>query len=127
MAQSENGKIHIWDCPGVNEHFSLFDPEDLSYYYCADRIFILYCDSPKVIKEIIMVIFKIKPTETYLVRTKCDTYESGHSKTIQQEIETDRDLIAKWGVKLPILATSSKKDLSFQDNGKIKRLLTGVE
>ena len=99
----------------------------MSYFHCADRIFILYSDSPKVIKEIIMVIFKIKPAETYLVRTKCDTWESGHSKTIQQEIETDRDVIAKWGVKLPILAASVKKDLSFQDNNKLKRLLTGVE
>ena len=93
VAQSQNGKVHTWDCPGVNEHFSLFNSDNLSYFHSADRIFILYCDSPKVIKEMIMVLAKIKPTNTYLVRTKCDTWEAGHNKTIQQELETDRGVI----------------------------------
>jgi hypothetical protein len=33
---------------------------------------------------------KIKPNGTFMVRTKCDSWEQGHKKTIEQEVETDK-------------------------------------
>ena len=75
----------MWDCPGVNDDFKIFDPDTLGYFQCADRIFILFCDSPKTIKEIIVVLSKIKPDHTYLVRTKCDSVTAmKHKKTIEE-------------------------------------------
>jgi hypothetical protein len=52
---------------------------------------------------------KIKPNDTYAVRTHCDKWENNHKKTIEQEVETDKKLLEKWGLKTQVLATSSKK------------------
>lgn len=50
VASSKNGKVHIWDSPGVNEDFAFYDPEVLAYFHSADRIFIIYPDSLKSCK-----------------------------------------------------------------------------
>lgn len=126
VAVSGNGKVHIWDAPGVNEHFSIFNPECLSYFHTADKIFILYPDSLKSCKQICLVLGKIKPNDTYAVRTKCDSWDSSHAKTIQQQLEVDKGLIKQWGLTMPVLATSSKKDLDFYDNSKFVNLLKGA-
>lgn len=57
----------------------------------------------------IRVLSKIKPTNTFLVRTKCDQHEKTHEKTVEQEVQTDKLLLEEWGIKMPVLATSTKK------------------
>lgn len=44
-------------------------------------------------------------------------------KTIKQQIETDKALLAKWGIKMPVYATSSKRGLDFQDNSIVMDLI----
>lgn len=117
--------MHIWDCPGINDDFSIFDPETLSYFHTADRIFILYPDALKNCKEICLVLSKIKPNDTFAVRTQCDKWESSHGKSIEKEKETDRKYLEKLGLKMEVLATSAKKDRSFQDNDRFIKLLRG--
>lgn len=84
MAASTSGKVHIWDSPGANEDFMFYDPDVLAYFHTADRIFILYPDSLKSCKEMIEVLYKVKPSNTFLVRTQCDRCDSNQSKTIEQ-------------------------------------------
>ena len=68
---------------------------------------------------------KIKPNGTFMVRTKCDSWEQGHKKTIEQEVETDKKYLQqKLKVKLPVLATSSKMTGNFKDNQMFVNLLT---
>lgn len=118
--------LHIWDSPGVNDHFKLFDHRNLSYFYCTDRIFIVYPDSVKNCKEMIVVLVKIKPNDTFLVRSQCDRWNQSHTKTIEQEILNDKKDLASWGVNVPVLATSALKPDAFYDNAKFKRLLSGI-
>lgn len=86
VAQSPNKQINIWDSPGANEDFTFYDTEVLAYFHSADKIFILYPDSLKSSKDMIRVLYAIKPNNTYLVRTMCDRWEAGFSKTIAQEL-----------------------------------------
>lgn len=125
MAVSESGKVHIFDAPGINEHFSIFDPKALSYFHTADRIFILYPDSLKSCREICLVLSKIKPKDTFAVRTQCDKWETGHNKTVEQEVEADKKYLQKLGLNMEVLATSAKKDRNFQDNDRFVKLLKG--
>lgn len=76
--------MHVWDSPGVNEDFAFYDIEVLSYFHSADRIFILYPDSLKSCKDMVRVLAKIKPSNTYLIRSQCDRWEKGMNKTIVQ-------------------------------------------
>lgn len=57
----------------------------------------------------IQVLYKIKPSNTFLVRTQCDRGDEGQNKTIVQELETDKELLKAWKIELPVLATSTKK------------------
>ena len=69
---------------------------------------------------------KIKPNGTFLVRTKCDQWDNTHTKTIKEEIEVDKAYLKKIeNITLPILATSSKKPISFESNELFCKLLTG--
>lgn len=42
-----NGPVRVWDSPGSNEEFQIYDPEVLAFFHCADRVFVLYPDSLK--------------------------------------------------------------------------------
>lgn len=125
VAVSQNGKVHIYDAPGVNEHFSFFKPETLSLFSSADRIFILYPECLKNCRELCLVLSKIKPNGTYAVRTKCDTWEPGHIRTIDEEIEVDKKYLQSLELKMEVLGTSTKKSRYFMDNDKFARLLKG--
>lgn len=80
------GDITIWDSPGINEDFKIYDPNVLAFFHCADKIFILYPDSLKSAPEIVKVLGKIKPNNTYLIRTQTDSWNPKMKKTIKQEI-----------------------------------------
>lgn len=83
----------------------------------------MYPDSLKNAEHLVRVITAIKPKHTYLVRTHCDKASKKDKKTLAEEIETDKEVLAHWGIKeVPIFMTSAKgKDL-FQ-NGQVKELL----
>lgn len=40
-------------------------------------------------------------------------------------MEVDRNQLKKWGLNMPVLATSTKKDKYFQHNNEFVQLLTG--
>lgn len=42
--------------------------------------------------------FKLKPKNTILVRTKCDLRSEKDKKTIEQELETDNEVLKSWGI-----------------------------
>ena len=71
----------------------------------------------------VKVLGKIKPYNTYLIRTQCDNWEQGMKKTIQQELDTDRQLVQSWGLKLPVYGTSAHKDEGFIDNKRVFDLI----
>lgn len=78
------GNVTIWDSPGINEDFKIYDPEVLAFFHCADKIFILFPDSLKSSSEIVKVLAKIKPNQTFIVRTQTDNWNSKMKKTIKE-------------------------------------------
>ena len=67
--------------------------------------------------------FKLKPKNTILVRTKCDLRSENDKKTIEQELETDNEVLKSWGImfQFPIFATSAVKDM--RGNDELKKIL----
>lgn len=125
VAVSQNGKVHIFDAPGINENFSIYLPEFLKFFHTADRIFILYPDSLSCCRELCLVLSKIKPSNIYAVRTQCDRWKPNHNKSIEQYIERDKQYLEKLGVKMEVFATSAQRDRDYRDNGKFLSLLRG--
>lgn len=66
---------------------------------------------------------RINPPQLYLVRTKCDLYES--DAELQKVMIQDRDLMSSWEINREILYISSHRPDSFRDNLKFKRLMSG--
>lgn len=75
-------KLIIWDVPGINKDFSIYDPKNLGFFKSLSKIFILYKDSPKVCDKVIKVLNEIKPGCLYLIRTQCDTWDPSSLKTL---------------------------------------------
>ena len=44
-------------------------------------------------------------------------------KTVKQEIETDMAILQRGGIKLPVYATSAKKEMEFEDNLAVCNLM----
>lgn len=108
----------------MNEEFKIYDKDTLSFFHCADKIFILFPNSLKSIPEVVKVIAKIKPNNTFLVRTQTDTWNSSMKKTIKDELITDQGVLKSWGLNLPVFATSAKRGMDFEDNKRVYELMT---
>lgn len=52
----------------------------------------------------------------------CDRGEVGQYKTIQQELETDRNLLKQWKINIPVLGTSAFRDTNYLDNEQFYNL-----
>lgn len=76
--KNDVSKIIVWDVPGINKDFSMFDPQNLGFFHGCDKIFVLYKDSPKRCEHIIKVLDKIKNGKIILVRTQCDSWDPSH-------------------------------------------------
>lgn len=86
-------------------------------------MFILFPDSLKNSEHLVRVITAIKPKHTYLIRTQCDKASKKDKKTVEEEIETDKKVLEKWGIKgVPVYATSAKSE-DLYENKKVKELL----
>ena len=67
--------------------------------------------------------YTVRPDNIAFVRTKCDLRSKKDKKTIEQELQTDKNLLESWGIKLkyPIFATSA--EIEYRDNQKLKKLM----
>lgn len=81
-----NKTIYIWDLPGKNEQFNLANLKILSLYASAHKIFILNRKSPEDIKEMIQVLYRIKPDNLYYVRTQVDSDLKGVSEELLKNL-----------------------------------------
>ena len=83
--KNEVTKLVVWDVPGINRDFSIYDPKNLGFFASCDKIFIIYKDSPKRCDNVIKVLNQIKPGALHLIRTQCDSWDASHQKTLAQE------------------------------------------
>ncbi len=85
--------MSIIDSPGANDDFNFYDVKTLGLFQSVDRVFLLYRTSLKDVKDIMRILKVIKPDDTYLVRTQCDLFGDNDSKTLEDELDVDRDYI----------------------------------
>ena len=107
----------------MNEDFVFYDFKTLRFFYSADRIIIVYPDSLKSCKDLLRTLAKIKPQETFLVRTQCDKCTADMEKTIEQELQTDRAYLDSINLKLPILGSSATQDENYLQNNQVFKLI----
>ena len=73
-----------------------------------DRVFILYKTSLDDMNHVMRLVYAIKPSSLYLVRTQCDLHSQSDCRTIEQELAIDKEYAFKTlGAHVPILATSA--------------------
>lgn len=87
---TSNDKIQILDSPGNNEDFSFYDPKTLNVLKQVDKIFLLFRDSLKSVRNILLVLKAIKPNATYVIRTQCDLMSKKDIKSLDEELQYDR-------------------------------------
>ena len=67
----------------------------------------------------------IKPVNTVLLRTQCDMVSKSSNRTLEQEIEEDYRVAAKWGIQgIKIFATSAKQSDKF-DGLLVRAMMMG--
>lgn len=128
MIVASNENVEILDTPGVNDEFNFYDIGNVQLIHFTDRVFILYKTSLKDLNNILRIMKVMKPDDTFLVRTQCDTFTKKDHRTMEQELEEDRKYV-KFTIQhnFPIFATSSKEDLDFADNQQVSELLQGTD
>jgi hypothetical protein len=42
--------------------------------------------------------WKLKPKNTILVRTQCDKFDNFDDKSVEQELQADREILKKWNM-----------------------------
>ena len=68
---------------------------------------------------------KINPPKMFLVRTKCDFFDS--DVDFEEVVAQDRDYLSSIGVHREVLYISVKRPDDFKDNLQFKNLLLGKE
>lgn len=121
--KNEISKLIVWDVPGINKDFSIYDPKNLGFFAGCDKIFIIYKDSPKRCDNIIKILNKIRPGNIFLIRTQCDSWDASHEKTLAQEKEEDMRIVREWGVAVKGFFQHSSYVYGF-DNDKVKGEIT---
>ena len=75
------GNVTYWDAPGINKDFGFYKPHHLGFFNDLDKIFVLFSNEVGEVALIIKV-FAAMNKKMILVRTKCDTHDSSHSKSL---------------------------------------------
>lgn len=117
--------IVLWDAPANDEDFKLLE-DGIQIFRNASRIFVVYDGSIKSHSTIITLAYTLKPRRTslYLVRNKCDLFDSSQHRTLQEEMLLDRRLVAEWKLQSVELLTASAGSASMFDNQKLKTLMS---
>jgi small GTP-binding protein len=126
-AVHETARTIIWDAPGNNRDFSYYDPDALNFIHSVDLVLILYQSSLSTVDKIFAVVHTIKkknPNSVFVVRTKCDMFSDRDQRTVQQEVEVDRQFLQQQGAGNVRIFTTSAHGGGFQ-NDELKRELTG--
>lgn len=113
-------EVCIWDSPGINEDFDLMDLTTLKLFATAHRVFLLFEKSLKCCKNDIRILSAVRKNQKiYCLRTMSDKFND--DQDLQRALNTDRDLLVKWGIlNVPVYAISAKQSLSFADNQVVK-------
>ena len=85
------GKIVVWDSPGINEDFDLYNVNTLTLFGTADKIFILFNTSLRSCKNDVRILSTIKPHATFCIRTQCDEFPNDNE--LQNALGKDRTLL----------------------------------
>jgi GTPase Era involved in 16S rRNA processing len=112
-------KLVVWDTAGNNQDFNYLDPEQLNLFHSADIVFVLYDNSLRACDKIVRTVAQIKGNRCALLRTKCDTWEAGHTNTVDQEIARDRAELAQWGIGTDVKIYKTSKNGGF-DNATVR-------
>ena len=75
------GNVTYWDAPGINKDFGFYKPHHLGFFNDLDKIFVLF-ESEIESVALILKVFKEMGKKLVIVRTKIDTWDAKHKKTI---------------------------------------------
>ncbi len=94
----------------------------------ADKIFILYDYSLKSCENVVKSVAGNKFKNVYFIRTKCDNFDARQARTLQQELEVDRETLKSWRIEYErkIYVTAMHLD-SFGDNHQVTKMLLEVD
>jgi len=98
VVKEKEHKIVIWDSPGNNQEFKYLDVTQLHLFHSADLVFVMFDSSVHTCDRIIRTISQIKGNKCVLLMSKCDTIVASHQKTLEQEIQTNYDLLKGWNI-----------------------------
>lgn len=75
------GNVTYWDAPGINKDFGFYKPHHLGFFNDLDKIFVLF-ESEIYSVALILKVFNAMGKKIVVVRTKIDTWNPSHKKTI---------------------------------------------
>ena len=82
------GNVTYWDAPGINKDFGFYKPHHLGFFNDLDKIFVLF-ESEIDSVALILKVFNAMGKKIVVVRTKIDTWDPSHKKTIEEELAND--------------------------------------
>jgi len=118
-----NLKIAYFDSPGLNQTINITNASCLKAFYSIDCMIITIGTTFKNSIRSIQVMSKIKPPKLILLRNQCDKFET--AADLEKCKKKDKSLMSDYGINLPILYVSAKRDNKFMDNAQFAKIMKG--
>jgi len=115
VVHREGNKI-IWDMPGDNDSFKLYEADTLSFIKSLDKCIIMFDSDPTCISWILKIINAINPEAMIIVRTKVDQHDDDHERTVDEEKLMDIEKINKLFEEETSLKTYCISSHNIRDN-----------